>query len=70
MKVIEVPIFNDDGSVRVVQVLSAEEVQTILEFACNFLMTAGLAGHFAVINRRNAEEEQLDMFPTDPDKMQ
>lgn len=41
MKIIEVPIFNDDGSVQTVQIYSAEEAKTLLQFAANFMMGIG-----------------------------
>lgn len=41
MKIIEVPIFNDDGSVQTVQTYSAEEAKTLLQFAANFMMGIG-----------------------------
>lgn len=41
MKIIEVPIFNDDGSVQTTQTYSAEEAKTLLQFAANFMMGIG-----------------------------
>lgn len=41
MRIIEVPIFNDDGSVQTVQTYSAEEAKTLLQFAANFMMGIG-----------------------------
>jgi hypothetical protein len=70
MQIIEVPIYNEDGSVRVVQKLAAEEAQHLLQFALNFLVSSGLAANYAV---QKAEEEsedgQLDL-PLDDMPMQ
>jgi len=43
MKMIEVPVFNDDGSVKIVQQVSAQEAQHLLQFAINFLSSLGLS---------------------------
>ena len=56
MKVIEVPVFNDDGSVKVTHVLSAEEAQTLLQFALNFLTATGLNTTIMVANKEDQEE--------------
>lgn len=42
MKIINVPIFNDDGSIQLTQVVSPEEAQALLQFAINFLTAAGM----------------------------
>ncbi len=49
MKVIEVPVFNDDGSVKLTQLLSPEEAKTLLQFALNFLAATGLSASLAVV---------------------
>jgi hypothetical protein len=41
MKIIEVPIYNDDGSVKITQLVSPEEAQTLLQFAINFMLAMG-----------------------------
>ena len=42
MKVIEVPLLNEDGSVQATVTLSAKEAQFLLEFALNFLSGVGV----------------------------
>jgi len=42
MKVIEVPVFNEDGSIKVTHLISPEEAQALLQFATNFLMASGM----------------------------
>ncbi len=42
MQLIDVPVFNEDGSVRFHQTLSAKETQLLLQFALNFLVAAGI----------------------------
>ena len=41
MKVIEVPVINEDGSCTAVCSYTAEEVQILLQFAANFMMGIG-----------------------------
>lgn len=43
MKIIEVPILNEDGSVQITQVLTPEQVQSLLQFALSFLTAAGMS---------------------------
>jgi hypothetical protein len=63
MKIIEVPVFNEDGSVKLVQQMSPEEAQHVLQFALNFLMTSGLAATYMVGKQQTEDEEsQLDLF--------
>lgn len=47
MKIIEVPIYNADGSVTFTQQVTAEEAQALLQFAINFLASSGLASILA-----------------------
>ncbi len=42
MKILEVPIFNDDGSIKFTQYVSPEEAQHLLQFAINFLAATGM----------------------------
>ena len=41
MKIIEVPVFNEDGSVQTVNKYTPEETQYLLQFAVNYLMSMG-----------------------------
>ena len=41
MKIIEVPVFNEDGSIKLTQMVSPEEAQTLLQFAINFMLAMG-----------------------------
>lgn len=41
MKLIEVPVFNDDGSVQATHVYSPEEAGRLLQFAVNFMLAIG-----------------------------
>jgi hypothetical protein len=43
MQIIDVPVYNDDGSVQFTQKVSPEEAQHLLTFAINFLASAGWA---------------------------
>lgn len=59
MKLTEVPIFNEDGSVQCLQVLSAEEVQVLLQFALNFLTSTGLSVRMLLEKNKELEEEPV-----------
>lgn len=41
MQIIEVPVFNEDGSVQTVNKYTPAETQYLLQFAVNYLMTIG-----------------------------
>jgi len=41
MKIIDVPVYNDDGSVQFTQKISPEEAQHLLTFAINFMAATG-----------------------------
>ena len=41
MKIIEVPMLNEDGSVKCTMVYGPEEVQKLLQFATNFFAAIG-----------------------------
>lgn len=43
MQIVDVPVFNTDGSLQYHQTLSAKEVQVLLQFALNFLVAAGIS---------------------------
>lgn len=60
----EVPVFNDDGSVRVQVVIGPEEAAHLLQFAINFLVSTGMAAQYAVAQVRSKEdaEDQPDLF--------
>ena len=59
MKVIEVPIFNDDGSIKLTHLISPEEAQALLQFALNFLAASGMAATFAVA--KPTEDGQMEL---------
>lgn len=69
IKLIEVPIYNDDGSVKITQEISPSEAQTLLAFALNFLVSTGLAANIgiSVEDQENAYENVLEDFePGEP----
>jgi hypothetical protein len=43
MQIIDVPIYNEDGSVQFTQKVSPAEAQQLLMFALNFLVATGVA---------------------------
>jgi hypothetical protein len=48
---IDVPVMNDDGSVKFTQTLDAKQVQALLGFALNFLVATGLSVQYGVSNK-------------------
>jgi hypothetical protein len=42
MKFLEVPVFNEDGSIKVTHLVSPQEAQALLQFSLNFLSMTGL----------------------------
>lgn len=60
MKIIEVPIFNDDGSVQVTHVLTPEQVQPLLQFALNFLTATGLQAVNGNYGQMELQLEDID----------
>jgi hypothetical protein len=62
MKVIDVPVFNEDGSVRFTQVITAQEAQALLQFAINFLASTGMSVSMLVKKTAEANEtEHVDI---------
>jgi len=56
MKIVEVPVFNEDKSIKFTVLVTPEESQALLQFAVNFLAGAGLAAH---IKFTQAEDEPI-----------
>jgi len=46
---IEVPVFNDDGSVKFTATLSEQQASVLLQFAMNLAMATGIAAHLGVV---------------------
>lgn len=59
MKILEVPIFNEDGSVKFTQYVSPEEAQHLLQFAINFLAATGMNVKMMIANS-TADPEDAD----------
>ena len=57
MKIIEVPIYNADGSVQFTQHVTAEEAQALLQFAINFLAASGMAAVMKIDKPTDAQME-------------
>lgn len=45
---IDLPVFNEDGSVKTTLNINEKEAQHLLQFAINFLSAAGLASNVSV----------------------
>ena len=54
MKILEVPVFNDDGSIKFTASVTPEQAQALLEFAYNFLVATGMSVR-AIVAQRNEE---------------
>lgn len=64
MKIIEVPVFNEDGSVQATHILTAEETQVLLQFALNFLLSSGWTIQTAMQKFREVEEKEEAQPPS------
>jgi hypothetical protein len=60
MQIIEIPVFNEDGSIKVTHLVSPEEAKTLLQFALNFLASAGLTT--AMLSSQAAEQQERPTF--------
>lgn len=55
MTIEDMPVYNDDGSVKFTLVLNENQKKTLLQFALNFLLATGLAANYG-IDMPDAEE--------------
>jgi hypothetical protein len=60
MKIIEVPIFNDDGSIVATHYFSPEEAQKLLQFAVNFTLAVGSTAIILKDQEMNNPQQELD----------
>ena len=58
MRIIEVPMFNEDGSVKATVVYTPQEVQALLQFATNFLAAAGMTASMMVATKLEDDPQQ------------
>ena len=57
---IDVPRRNEKGEVVFTATLTEEQVQAILQFGLNFLMTAGLAVNYGIVDPDSITPTELD----------
>jgi hypothetical protein len=57
MKILDVPIYNDDGSIKFTQQVSPQEAQALLQFAINFMAATGLN---VTMNDKHTQQELND----------
>jgi hypothetical protein len=57
MKILDVPVYNDDGSIKFTQQVSPQEAQALLQFAINFMAATGLN---VTMNDKNTQQELND----------
>lgn len=48
MKITEVPVYNEDGTVKLTVVLGENELQTLLQFGMNMAVAMGIAGSMGI----------------------
>lgn len=46
---LDIPIINDDGSIKTTMVVDAAQAQVLLQFALNFLIATGLTAAYNVV---------------------
>lgn len=57
MKIIEVPEFNEDGSIKATHLYSPEEAQNLLQFAVNFMLAVGHTAQLQITPGDNPQQE-------------
>jgi hypothetical protein len=57
MKILDVPVYNDDGSIKFTQQVSPQEAQALLQFAINFMAATGLN---VTMNDKHSQQELND----------
>lgn len=60
MKILDVPIYNDDGSIKFTQQVSPQEAQALLQFAINFMAATGMSAHTIMTHRDETAQELND----------
>lgn len=67
MRILEVPVFDDNNEIKATLVLQPEEAHHLLQFALNFLVSAGLATSYQIKEDENVPSlEEMDFDPTKP----
>lgn len=61
MKIEEMPVHNDDGSVRFTVFLDDEQRKVLLGFALNFLVASGLSATYGIMTPDNDETEAVHL---------
>jgi len=65
MQIVEVPVFNPDGSIKFTAQVNPEQAQALLQFSYNFLVAAGMTARIV-----SATKEPQEPIPeTDPTKL-
>jgi hypothetical protein len=63
MKIIEVPVFNEDGSITAVVHINPQESVNLLQFAVNYLSSTGYAVFNTVkLAQKEADPVQLELL--------
>ena len=62
MKTLDVPIFNEDGSIQFTATLTPEQAQSLLRFAYNFLIATGMRSNISVLTA-----DQVNILPDKKD---
>ena len=60
MKITEVPVYNEDGTVKLTVVLGENELQTLLQFGMNMAVAMGIAGSMGIDIDDDMEEGVYD----------
>lgn len=60
MKILEVPVYDEDGGIKFTQYVSPEEAQSLLQFAINFLLATGMHArkNMTIISPFEPEDKQ------------
>jgi hypothetical protein len=64
MQILDVPVFNEDGSVQFTQTLTAAEARVLLQFGLNYFASLGLHTRIVeAMNERNPDSSDPILTP-------
>jgi hypothetical protein len=59
--IIDVPVRNEDGTIRATLTMDEQQMQAILQFGLNFLLATGLAASYGVSMPGEKEDPQMPL---------
>lgn len=65
---VDIPVFNEDGSIKFTQTCNADEAKHLLQFALNFLVATGMSAH--IMSGGTVEDDEDDAAEFDEGAIQ